>query len=117
MTGAGRTTTATKWNANAAHPIAVAFLPAEIGSGRNCRHAITVISLRSLPIRLRHALAENSSLVALPLRKTNNMGDRLTKFANAVFRVRDRFPTNDVPREMHFGYRLSSLRAASASSF
>src|SRR6476660_2488699 len=115
MTGAGRTTTATKWNANAVHPIAVAFLPAKIGSGRNCRHAITVISLRSLPIRLRHALAENSNLaMARPLRKTNNMGDRLTKFANAVFRFCDRFPTNDVPREMHFGYRLSSLRAATA---
>src|SRR3977135_2795717 len=62
MTGARRTTTATKWNANAARPIAVAFLPAETGSGRTCKHAITVISLLSLPIRLRHALAENASL-------------------------------------------------------
>src|ERR1700704_2244996 len=62
MTGARRTTTATKWNANAARPIAVAFLPAKIGSGRTCKHAITVISLLSLPIRLRHALAENTSL-------------------------------------------------------
>src|SRR5438876_3886017 len=74
MTGARRTTTATKWNANAARPIAVAFLPAKIGSGRNCKHAITVISLLSLPIRLRQALAENASLLVRPLRKSKQYG-------------------------------------------
>ena len=36
------------------------------------------------------------------------------KFANAVFPFCDRFPINDTPREMHCGYRLSSLRAAIA---
>src|SRR6266566_4882948 len=62
MIGACLTTTATKWDANAARPIAVAFLPAKIGSGPNCRHAITVISPLTLPIRSQHALAENATL-------------------------------------------------------
>src|SRR4029077_12640769 len=69
MTGARRTTTATRWNANAARPIAVVFLLAKIGSGRNCKHAITVISLLSLTIRLRHALAENASLASSAIAK------------------------------------------------
>src|SRR5438270_329106 len=51
-------TTATKSNANAAHPIAVAFLPAKTGSSPTCKHAITVISLLTLPIRLRRAFTE-----------------------------------------------------------
>src|SRR5437764_10494753 len=55
-------TTATKSNANAAHPIAVAFLPAKTGSGPTCKHAITVISLLTLPIRLRRAFTEKRAL-------------------------------------------------------
>src|SRR5207244_2427767 len=62
MIGACLTTTATKWNANAARPIAVAFLPAKIGSGPNCRHPSTVISPLTLPIRSQHALAESAGL-------------------------------------------------------
>src|SRR5947208_12330623 len=71
MIGACLTTTATKWDANAARPIAVAFLPAKIGSGPNCRHAITVISPLTLPIRSQHALAENASLAGSDTAKNN----------------------------------------------
>src|SRR5437762_12748849 len=71
MIGACLTTTATKWNANAARPIAVAFLPAKIGTGPNCRHAITVISPLTLPIRSQHALAENAILAGSDTAKNN----------------------------------------------
>src|SRR6266567_2827192 len=111
MIGACLTTTATKWSANAARPIAVAFLPAKIGSGPNCRHAIKVISPLTLPIRSWHALAENASL------SQAREVPQFTKFANAVFWFCDRFSTNDNHQEMHCGYRLASLRAAIASSF
>src|SRR6266550_3352066 len=99
MIGACLTTTATKWNANAAHPIAVAFLPAKIGSGPNCKHAITIISLRSLPIRLRHALTENSSLAVRPREKQTIWATVLENSPTRLSRFVIDFPQTNAPKK------------------